>query len=108
MTGDAAVFAIGRVPGDGGGDGPARAGRNPFPGTAVVTLPAAAGGPAAGVDVYAGRRARVGRWLDPATGRAVYVVGRATHPTLAGDALLKWVGDVAGGDADHAALREAV
>ena len=86
--GKAAAFAVGRVAGG-------RA-QNPFAGTAAVTLPAP--GRPAGLDVFAADAGRVSRYFDAATDKAIYIIGRATHPSLSGDALLKFCGQAAAED----------
>jgi hypothetical protein len=60
----------------------------PFDGTLAVTLPRK--GKPQGFDVFAAHADHVARYHDAASDTAVYVVGRATHPTLSGDAFMKW------------------
>lgn len=85
-----AVFATGRPPG-----ASERAG-NPFAGTVDITFPRQVG--PAGLDVFAAAGGRVARHYDPEADKAVYVVGRATHPSLTGDAFLKWCAQTAADD----------
>ncbi len=70
---------------------------NPFAGTTRVTLPTGtfAGAGLVGLDIFAADANRITRFYDAATDRAIYLVGRAAHPTLSGDAFLKWCGDAA-------------
>lgn len=71
---------------------------NPFAATTAVTLAAAAGLPA-NIEVFAATAERVPCHYDPASGRAIYMVGRAIHPSIDDTAdLLMWC-------ADHAVTR---
>jgi hypothetical protein len=86
----AAVYAVGR---------PSSAEvqpANPFRETSDVTLPRR--GAAPGLDVFAVNARRVSRYFDEAADTAIYFVGRAIHPALAGDALLRWCGQAVHGD----------
>jgi hypothetical protein len=67
-----------------------------FDGTVCVTLPRK--GKPQGLDVFAVDADRVARYHDADTDTAVYVIGRATHPSLSGDAMLKWCVQSAGKD----------
>lgn len=76
---------------------------SPFAHTVCLTLPEH--GEPAGLSVFAGKSGRVKRRYDAQSGRAVYLVGKAVHPSLASDSdLLRWCGQVA--DTDPAALRD--
>ena len=87
MTGKAAIYVMSRQP-EAGAPRPA-AGPNPFRGTTAATIPCHAAD-CAGLDVFAGCAARVTHHLDDATGRAVYLVGRAWHPAVSHESLPKW------------------
>jgi hypothetical protein len=84
-----------------GGAAPA-ARQNPFRGTSAVTLPCR-GAACAGLDVFAAPAARVARHVDDATGRAVYIAGRAWHPTVSDESLPQWCAQTL--DADPSAFR---
>ena len=100
VTGKAAIYVMGRAP---EGDEQTPAARpNRFAGTTAVTIPCR-GAECAGLDVFAGCPGRVTHHLDEATGRAVYLVGRAYHPTLSDDALPQWCARTL--DADPSAFR---
>ena len=100
MTGKAAIYVMSRPPG-GAAHGPA-AGPNPFAATAAVTVPCR-GAECAALDVFAGCAGRVTQHLDDATGRAVYLAGRAWHPTVSDEALPQWCARTL--DADPSAFR---
>jgi hypothetical protein len=55
------------------------------------------------LDVFAPSAARVTRYLDEPTGRAVYLVGRAYHPTVSDEFLPQWCAQTL--DADPSAFR---
>jgi hypothetical protein len=100
VTDKAAVFAIGRPTGARGLE------VNPFAGTVDVTLPATAAANFVGLHVFAADARRVARCVDEATGRAIYLVGRAAHALLEGEALLRWLGQAAAEGPE--ALREVL
>ena len=100
MTGKAAIYALSRAA---GGAGQATAARpNPFGATEAVTIPCR-GAECAGLDVFTACAARVKHHLDDATGRAVYLIGRAYHPTVPDDFLPQWCAQTL--DADPSAFR---
>lgn len=90
------VYALGRP------SAPAPQQPNPFSNTQCVTLPAVAG--AAGIDVFAPGARHVAAFYDATQDRAIYLLGRALHRRLSGDAMLRWCGESA--ETDPAALRE--
>jgi hypothetical protein len=86
----AAAFATGR---------PGRTGERrvqPFDGTVCVTLPRK--GKPQGLDVFAADADRIAGYHDAAADTAVYVIGKAVHPSLSGDAFLKWCVQAAAND----------
>src|SRR5687767_5973163 len=92
VTDKAAVFAVGRPVG-----AAAAAAGNPFGGTVAVTLPRQ-GGESVGLDVFAADGSRVARVFDAASGKAIYLVGRAAHASLEGERLLRQIAWVAAAD----------
>jgi hypothetical protein len=76
----------------------------PFEGTDAMTLPRK--GKPQGLDVFTADPDRIVRYHDAATDTAVYVIGRAAHPSLSGDAFLKWC--VKAAASDPGALRKVL
>jgi len=87
VTGKAAIYVMSR-PAGGAAQAPTPR-RDPFGAAVAVTIPCR-GAECAGLDVFAGCAARVTRHVDDATGRAVYLVGRAYHPTVSDESLPQW------------------
>ena len=69
----------------------------PFEGTVCITLPRK--GKPQGLDVFAADAGHVAHYHDLGADTAVYVVGKAVHPTLSGHAFLKWCVQAAANDA---------
>src|SRR5688572_12455901 len=73
---------------------PAHAPRvNPFHHTARATLNGSVAGPA-GIELFTGKGTRLQALHEPRSGRRLYLWGRAAHPDLRGEALLRWCLDV--------------
>src|SRR5688500_18980051 len=100
VTGKAAIYVMSRPAGGAAQTSAPRP--NPFGATAAVTVPCR-GPECAGLDVFAACAGRVTHHLDDATGRAVYLVGRACHPTVAHESLPQWCAQTL--DADPSAFR---
>ena len=67
--------------------------RNPFAGTTAITLERRSGAPL--LAVYAADPSRIATWYDESTDSALYLWGRAAHPTVSsGEPLLRWVAGV--------------
>ena len=99
MTGKAAIYVMSRPS---GGAAQTSARPNPFGATVAVTVPCR-GAECAGLDVLAACAGRLTHHLDGATGRAVYVVGRAYHPSVSDESLPQWCAQTL--DADPIAFR---
>jgi hypothetical protein len=79
---------------------------NPFNGTTAVTILRQQAAPQ--IEVFAGDPTRVARRYDAKTDTAVYVVGRCTHPSHAGEALLKWSSHLTATDKEPSGFRQLI